>query len=197
MPTGHPWVHTRTMTSAAFLPDLPDRTNPLFSAGDAAEASLLDAILRHAGTHPSQLAVKDDDESVSFAELAERVAVSASGLAQIGVQEGDRIILSIPNSSQFVIAALACLWLGSPFIPIATDDPASRRARIMKDSSATWSLALGSDHRLAGSRIRADGGQAQASALPTATGTPPRRADDGRRDAYVIYTSGTTGMPKG
>jgi len=97
-----------------------------------------------------------------------------------------------------VIVALACLWLGSPFIPIATDDPPTRRAKIIEDSGATWLLDLGSDHELTGRRLQGDGKlPREVMTIPTTTGTPPPRASDDQRDAYVIYTSGTTGMPKG
>ena len=191
-------MRPKTMTSTASLPDLSDGTSPVLGRGNVVEMSLLDAILQHGEAHPRQLAVKDDDESFSFAELSQRVAITASGLAQIGVQEGDRIALSIPNSAQFVIAGLACLWLGSPFVPIATDDPASRRARIVEDSSASWLLALGADHELTWRRIGGDDSlPREVMELPTAPEPPPARAGDGQRDAYVIYTSGTAGVPKG
>jgi D-alanine--poly(phosphoribitol) ligase subunit 1 len=186
------------MSGTTHLPDLPDRATSVLSPSDVFETSLLESVLQHAEACPRQLGVKDDDESLSYADMVARVATAAAGLAQVGVQEGDRVVVSIPNSAQFVIAALACLWLGSPFIPIAIDDPPPRRATIVKDSNASWFLDLGPDHEIAVHHIGSAGEmQPEVSALPTATGSPPPRATDGARDAYAIYTSGTTGTPKG
>jgi D-alanine--poly(phosphoribitol) ligase subunit 1 len=186
------------MTDTTYRSDLPEPPSSVLGRSEVFETSLLEAMLQHAEARPRQLAVKDDDESLFYADLAERVAATASGLAQIGVHQGDRVALSIPNSAQFVVAALACLWLGSPFIPIAIDDPPPRRATIVKDSNATWLLDLGSDHELTVRRIGADAEiRVEGTALPIAAETPPPRATDGGRDAYVIYTSGTTGVPKG
>ena len=47
--------------------------------------------------------------------------------------EGDRVALHLPNSVDFVVAALACLWIGAIFVPLAVTDPAARLDAILAD----------------------------------------------------------------
>ncbi len=91
-------------------------------------ADLLGLVLRHAHDRPLQLALKDDNESFNYAQLAERVASVAAGLAALGVVPGDRVALHLGNSAAFVTSALGCLWAGVPFVPSRPGQPA-RSAR--------------------------------------------------------------------
>ncbi|NIP16579.1 MAG: AMP-binding protein [Pseudomonadales bacterium] len=49
----------------------------------------------------------------TFAELAERVAACAGGLAALGVSRGDRVIVYMPMIPEAVIAMLACARIGA------------------------------------------------------------------------------------
>ena len=46
---------------------------------------------------------------------------------------GDRVALDLPNSVDFLVAALACIWVGAMFIPLAVSDPVARVAGIVAD----------------------------------------------------------------
>ena len=46
---------------------------------------ILELVLAHTKERPSSPALKDDDESLSYAELSDRVSVVASGLTSLGV----------------------------------------------------------------------------------------------------------------
>ena len=96
-------------------------------------ADLLGLVLRHAHDRPLQLALKDDNESFNYAQLAERVASVAAGLAALGVAPGDRVALHLGNSAAFVTSALGCLWAGAPFVPLPLDSPAARLAGLIED----------------------------------------------------------------
>lgn len=164
-------------------------------------------ILDQADSGPALPAVKDLDRALSYAELRDEVARVATGLAARGVGEGDRVALLLPNSVDFVVAALAALWIGAIFVPLAVTDPEGRLATIVADCAPALVLtADGSD-----SSARADATR-ENSSPPLALGTmplvpmssarapgselvPPLHASP--RVAYAIYTSGTTGTPKG
>jgi amino acid adenylation domain-containing protein len=141
-------------------------------------------LLRHAVDRPRAPAAQDDDETLTYAQLYERVAATAAGLCSLGVGSGDRVAIRLPNSVPFLSVALACLWRGAPFVPISVDDPTGRVERILTDNDPALLVSLDHD------------GVAPHELLSTG-GAVPDRAEDPERDAYMIYTSGTTGSPKG
>jgi len=161
-------------------------------------ADVLHAILRQADSGPTLPAAKDLDVEYTYAELIHEVSTVAAGLAARGVAEGDRVALLIPNSVDFVAAALASLWLGAIFVPLAVTDPDARLATIVGDCSPTVVVTTEGP----------DGPPHSSSALPGAplVSISELRATAGAhrdvvpelaRASYAIYTSGTTGTPKG
>ena len=160
-------------------------------------AGSLRLVLRHAETQPGALALKDDEESLTYGELSERVAAVASGLAAMGVGPGDRVATLLPNSAAFVVAALGCLWVGAPFIPLSLEDPPARVERVLSDCDPKLVIVRGGQPSpslappgvTAGQFVDIAGVLARAGDVPLMSGDP-------ERDAYMIYTSGTTGAPK-
>jgi propionyl-CoA synthetase len=57
--------------------------------------------------------VTDTKETISFVELRDRVALFAGGLARLGIDKGDRVIIYMPMVPEAVIAMLACARLGA------------------------------------------------------------------------------------
>ena len=101
--------------------------------GATASHSVLDDIIRNANVEPNRLAAKDLDRALSYAQLIDDTARISAGLVELGVSEDDRVALLIPNSVDFLAAALACLWVGAVFVPMAVTDPTSRLERIVAD----------------------------------------------------------------
>src|SRR5665213_2429703 len=101
---------------------------------------VLSVIIGHAGTSPDRPAVKDLDRELTYAELAQEVDGLASGLIREGVEEGDRVALHLPNSVDFVVAALACLRMSAIFVPLAVTDPVARVDAILADSAVALVL---------------------------------------------------------
>ena len=155
---------------------------------------LLGLVLHHAHDRPLQLALKDDSESFNYAQLAERVASVAAGLAALGVVPGDRVALHLGNSAAFVTSALGCLWAGVPFVPLAPDSPPARLDRQLQDCEPALVVASDRDEPSLPSRICPIVTVEEMLAGPRIA---PPRCDDPGRDAYLIYTSGTSGVPKG
>jgi amino acid adenylation domain-containing protein len=151
-------------------------------------------LLRHVVDRPTAVAAKDDEESLTYAQLYERVAATAAGLSSLGVRPGERVALRLPNSVRFLSVALGCLWLGVPFVPISIDDPARRVEQILNDNDPSLIVALEPDDAtfgLSGVTV------VDPDALARSGGAVPDRVTVTDRDAYMIYTSGTTGSPKG
>ncbi len=157
--------------------------------------SVLDDILERAHKDPDHPAAKDLDRELSYGQLVDEAARLAAGLRDRGVGEGDRVALLIPNSVDFIVSALATLWVGAVFVPLAVTDPAARLATIVADCAP----------RLVVVPTEVDGHLSSFNGVPTVSifalnpgrGTSREEADGDYLVAYMIYTSGTTGTPKG
>ncbi|MGH9106540.1 MAG: amino acid adenylation domain-containing protein [Acidimicrobiales bacterium] len=168
---------------------------------DRGNGALVDRfLLRHARRHPGSQAIEDDEVSMSYGELSERVGAAAAKLVDLGVRPGDRVALWLSNSAGFVVAALACLWVGAPFVPLSTQDPRARTARILDDCMPKLLLARRRPGERPGAGLQSWGRVRVVDVeeiLAAGAACPPPPCDGAGRDAYIIYTSGTTGQPKG
>ncbi len=155
------------------------------------------SILDRADSDPGRPAVKDPDQDLSYGHLVAAAARAASGLAARGVVPGDRVALLLPNSVDFVVGALACLWIGAIFVPLAVTDPDARLASIVSDCAAAL-VVTAEDRGDPGMRPSPDAWSvATVAELGAVTASPPDPEVQPDRVAYAIYTSGTTGTPKG
>jgi D-alanine--poly(phosphoribitol) ligase subunit 1 len=159
---------------------------------------VLPAILGHVATGPDRPAVKDLDRDLTYQGLADDAAQVAAGLRSCGVVAGDRVALHLPNSVDFVVAALASLWVGAIFVPLAVTDPSARLETILGDCDPA--VVITSDVQGEGTEevpVPARTRRATIPDLRVSAGDLPAPDQVSTRVAYAIYTSGTTGTPKG
>ncbi len=165
-----------------------------------APAAVISVILERAVTSPDRPAVKDLDRDLTYANLRDESGWFAAALAERGVTAGDQVALHLPNSVDFVVAALACLWVGATFVPLAVTDPDARLAIILGDCAPA--LVVTTDDyaaEAASSSALSSFAWAPISSLRASNAGEgcPEPDGDPARVAYSIYTSGTTGTPKG
>ena len=165
--------------------------------------TLAEAFRITASDHPDRVAVrtKDDEVSLTWSELRDRVDALAGGLAELGVKRGDRVALMLANRPEFHIADLAVMTLGAtPFSIYGTFSP-EQIAFVIGDAGARVALiesAFADAFRAADTDVEhllvlEDG-------WPSVEGfdaEPHWRAVDPEDVVTLIYTSGTTGPPKG
>jgi D-alanine--poly(phosphoribitol) ligase subunit 1 len=161
---------------------------------------VLHQMVEHARTGPDLPAVKDLGTDLSYAQLCEAAARLGDGLQAHGVKEGHRVALLLPNSVDFVVAALASLWIGAIFVPLSVADPEARLASIVADCTPT--LVIRSEEPPQGGHApnpESLGGSPvfPISALRDDAVDLQEPVPVSPRVAYAIYTSGTTGAPKG
>ena len=167
---------------------------------------------------PDRVAVrtKDDEISLTFAELRDRVDALAGGLAKLGVAKGDTVALMFANRPEFHIADLAVMTLGAtPFSIYSTYSP-EQVQYVVQDAGAKVAL-IEQEHydQVEGARklgmegfetiIVLEGAQGEGSVgWDDVEGSDPDfDAEPHWRDQVtddfltLIYTSGTTGPPKG
>ncbi|MBO0769386.1 MAG: AMP-binding protein, partial [Solirubrobacterales bacterium] len=184
-------------------------------------ANLAQALHLTAASHPDVVAVRSVDDAVSWtwAELEERAAKLAAGLAGLGVGHGDMVALMLTNRPEFFLCDLAALTLGAVPFSIYNTYPPDQIAFLVKDSGArvivTEQAFLSRvlevkrelpslEHVLVADAPGADAPTGTMS-LATVEGHAPAAFDVSAARAAVapddlatlIYTSGTTGPPKG
>ncbi|MDP9385583.1 MAG: AMP-dependent synthetase/ligase [Actinomycetota bacterium] len=158
---------------------------------------------------------KDDEISLTWSQLRDRVDAFAGGLAGLGVKRGDTVALLLSNRPEFHIADLAAMTLGAtPFSIYATSSP-EQIAYVVSDAGAR--VAIVEEALLKGlSAARGDlpdlervivleGAQGEGTmawdevegADPDFDPEPHWRAVEPEDLLTLIYTSGTTGPPKG
>lgn len=146
---------------------------------------------------PDGVAVQDDRNRLTFAELADRAATLAVQLRLLGVGPGTVVGVHLRRSCALPVSLLAVLQTGGAFLPLDPDLPAARLAYMCADSGARVVLTEGLGEELADALpenaiVHDVAGGEWAPAHDPLRG--PLSLDD---VAYIIYTSGSTGRPKG
>ena len=180
--------------------------------------SMAEAFRITAEDHPDRVAVrtKDDEVSLTWAQLRERVDAFAGGLAKLGVKRGDTVALMLSNRPEFSVADLAVMTLGAtPFSLYQTLSPEQIRY-VVSDAGARLAIVEQAfvepvvAARDAGlpeletivvlEGAQGDGAVAWEEVEASGAGfdaEPSWRAIEGSDLLTLIYTSGTTGPPKG
>jgi amino acid adenylation domain-containing protein len=157
-------------------------------------ATLDSLIAKQVALSPNAIAVMDDSQSLSFADVARRAAAVATRLRQAGVTPRARVAVFADRRVDLVPALLGILQVGAAYVPVDPDYPAER-IRLMLGDSAVAAILV--DESVAGRLPPADAPYVFFDdALATAV-VPAAAQSDPAAPAYVLYTSGSTGRPKG
>src|SRR5215210_908268 len=180
-------------------------------------ATIAEAFRITAEDHPDRVAVrtKDDDVSLTWSELRDRVDAFARGLHELGVGRGDTVALMLGNRPEFHIADLAVMMLGATPFSIYPTFTAGQIAFVAGDAAAKLAIVEESyleRFRTARAELPAleqivvvEGARGADSvgwdevegADPDFDPEPQWRAVEPDDVLTLIYTSGTTGPPKG
>jgi 2-aminobenzoate-CoA ligase len=161
-------------------------------------------------------AILFEDQRITYSQLYTQASKLASALRELGVSEGDRVMLRAPNIPPSLVTNFAVLKLGGIFLPtsplfskpeiahVANDAEAVAivvHANLLpdvlaaKDSFTTVQniIVIGGEP----ADIKAKGfipyGELLQSGSTNIDAVPRKRQDVG----LLLYTSGTTGRPKG
>ena len=158
-------------------------------------------VARQAALRPEALAVAAPDGRLTYAELDRRAAGLARILRGLGAGPERPVAVCLERSAGLVIAALAALKAGAPYLPLDPSAPPERLAWMLADAGApvlvtreataaalpphgAAVVTLGSLEALAG---------LEDAEPALSMGTPRTSVAE---LAYLIYTSGSTGTPK-
>ncbi|NIS83342.1 MAG: amino acid adenylation domain-containing protein, partial [Anaerolineales bacterium] len=151
-----------------------------------------------ASRQPEVLAVKCEDQELTYGELNRRANQVARYLLQQGIHPGASVGLCCEPSLQTIIGLLGILKAGAAYLPIDPYYPRDRQAFMLNDARApvlvTHAAVRDRLPHFAGAILDLDTDWLTIRQQPETN--PPVHVDpDGM--AYLIFTSGSTGQPKG
>jgi 2,3-dihydroxybenzoate-AMP ligase len=174
------------------------------------------AMLRRAAAlQPDALAVVDGRRRLTYGELDAAVDRVADGLAAAGLNAGDRVVVQLPNSIEFLEALFGLARIGA--VPVMAL-PSDRIAEIRHIAAGTGSVGywiqdrvFGTDYRTIAAELldavesvrhvfvvgEAERYRTHASLYCAGIRTHTRRAEpEARAAALVMLSGGSTGLPK-
>ena len=190
---------------------------------NTAPVTLAQLVFSSAEQFAGRTAIEENGESIDFAQLPERVMAFTRGLMAMGIQDGDRVGIWAPNSTDWILAALGIHCAGAVLVPINTRMKGLEAADVLERSGCRLLFIqqrflevdypdMLAPHRPASLEhlVVLEGDRPQSPADLTVTqflrSAAIIDAQSARRRALAIgpdaicdllFTSGTTGKPKG
>jgi long-chain acyl-CoA synthetase len=157
-----------------------------------------------------KVALRSQASELTFREIESRIEACASGLSNLGVRAGDRVVVYLPNSWQWIVAYYAIARAGAVVVPANILLVPDEISFIAQDCGATAIVApadridalRATAGGLTGRQLIAVGesarpGSIEWNSLLTARTPVSPVAVDPDAVSTIAYTSGTTGQPKG
>jgi amino acid adenylation domain-containing protein len=165
---------------------------------DYPQQPLYRSIERHAIQTPEAIAMRFQDQYLTYADLNQRANQVAHYLKSVGVTPGDRVAVCVQPCLDIGASLLGIFKAGGVYVPLDPTHPPERLTAILQDTQAnvllTQSSLLPNLPDIATHSLSLDTQWDIIQAFPTHN---PDRVLDLDQAAYIIYTSGTTGKPKG
>jgi len=158
------------------------------------------------------VAVRFEDRTRTFAELADRVARLSAALQGLGVRRGERVAALSLNQDRYIEIFLGVAWAGAVVVPLNIRWRLNENEDVIRDSTpkilivdaAFVAQGLEIARKIDGLRlVYADDGPAPAGAMEDyerllAATSPGSEAEVSDTElAGIFYTGGTTGRSKG
>lgn len=152
-------------------------------------------VLRHvdrlADKNALEILHADGPQIWTYAQLSRAVLGTATGLLNLGLVAGDRVILRLGNSAEFPITYLACIAVGLIPVPLSTQLAPPEVRKISANIQPACTIQSDENTPESGKTLSAD-------KLPALHFLPPAdfALGDPNRPAYIIHTSGTSGQAR-
>jgi crotonobetaine/carnitine-CoA ligase len=178
------------------------------------DRSLTDLLEERVAAHGDRTFLVFEDRDGAISELTydaflARTERCAQGLAQLGIGQGDFVVVHLRNSPEFLIAWFGLARLGAVLIPSNIANTVGELEHIVGFTKARMAITeplyletveraiatVGTETAVVVARGQADG-RAAFDDLLAAEGAPPRPRVGGDDLAELIFTSGTTRKPK-
>lgn len=165
--------------------------------------------------NPDRVAILGEPRPATYAELAAAAARVAGALTACGCERGDRVLVVLPDSIEFIAAFFGAVMMGAVAAPVNPAARAADYAYYLADTGARAAIvhasALGNvldvasagllellvvvgDAATAPAKCRMVAWEEWVSAAQPISVPAPTKAED---VAFLLYTSGSGGTPKG
>ncbi len=192
----------RTLQSQEILPD---PSKPII---EPKQLLLPQMIKEWVKRTPNQLAIIQDDQHWTYAELDERASTMARLLIHKGLKPGDVVAVCGSRSLNLIASMIGVFISGGVLLSVDRDLPDQRKQLMLREAQAKALIHIGktrnedmvwAENIAPENRIFADSSSIHPSieentkalssiSFPQISGDSP---------AYIFFTSGTTGTPKG
>lgn len=169
-----------------------------------------------ARNNPEKIAVIEPGRSIRYDALEDRANRVAHGLIDRGVRAGDRVLLALENSVDWIASYFGILKAGAVVVPLPADSRNNRLPEAVRDCAPSACVVerttLPAVQAALGPiripiLVRSKGSQEVLDHSAGLTGLEPAVAASAAHDpavtrvgndlAAIIYTSGSTGRPRG
>ena len=158
--------------------------------------TIIQQFLQVANSNPQRTAIvykkQESWQSLTYAQLLDEAKRVASRLDQLGVKEGDAVVLPSLRCASLCGSLLGILWIGGHYVFIDPNYPEELQEFIRQDAGARFGLYEGETPSL-----KCSGLTWQKLPLESSITRVPHSRDNAGLPAYIMYTSGSTGKPKG
>ncbi|HEU4963915.1 MAG TPA: condensation domain-containing protein, partial [Bacilli bacterium] len=156
------------------------------------DRTVVDLFEEQVRTAPDRIAVVDQGEQLTYAELNRKVNQVAWKLREMGVKPDERVAIIAERSIEMVAGIYGIIKAGGAYVPIDPTFPEDRLRFMLEDCGARAVLLYQAEPETELPILDlADG------AIWDGLSDNPDKVNKPDDLAYVIYTSGTTGQPKG
>jgi len=154
-----------------------------------------------AAARPDAIAVRFENQVLTYGELNRQANRLAHSLLALGIRPDERVALCVERSLEMVVGLLGILKAGGAYVPLDPGYPADRLAHMLSDSTPrallTTTTLLATLPEASMPVLRLDADREIFSSSPDSNPDASALGLTARHLAYVIYTSGSTGLPKG
>ncbi|HWS39612.1 MAG TPA: amino acid adenylation domain-containing protein [Actinoplanes sp.] len=171
------------------------------AVGDMSLPELLD---RQAIRTPDAVAVRYEQQSLTYTELAALSNRMARLLIGLGAGPESLVAIRTPRSLDLIVATIAVIKTGAAYLPLDPSYPVERISYMLRDSQpvcvlTTMMMAEGTPPGCPQLVIDHAETRKTLASLPEAEVNDRERTQPVRPEnpVYVLYTSGSTGRPKG
>lgn len=151
--------------------------------------------------YADNVALRMDDITLTYAQLDDFSSRMATFLGSLGVEQGDRVALMLPNIPTFPVIYFGALRMGAVVVPMNPLFKSREVEYYLKDSGAKAIFALPGEAEKGAEKVGVpcitvgdDGLLGTVMSHEPTQGVVDKAKDD---TAVILYTSGTTGRPKG
>lgn len=158
------------------------------------EKTIVDIFEEQVEKSPDNIALKFEDQTMTYAELNEKSNQLAKRLREVGIVPEDRVALLAERSMEMIIGIFGIIKAGGCYVPINPHYPTQRISYILNDSNPKAVVTYKATVQEGMEKISLD--LEDMNSYADIKDNLPHVNQPGDI-VYCIYTSGTTGNPKG